>query len=126
MVAPGKRPLSSMSPTLVLNNDQPVLSLGAAGGPTIISQVVQILMHRLGAGLPIDEAVAQSRVHHQWQPDTLFIEPTLPTDIRNSLTGRGHTLKEMGSFGGSQAIALDGGQFVPVTEPRIIERNRQP
>lgn len=125
MVAPGKRPLSSMSPTLVLKEDKPVLSLGAAGGPTIISQVVQILMHHLGAGLPIDEAVAQTRVHHQWQPDLLFIEPTLPTDVRDDLIERGHTLKEMGGFGGSQAIAVDEGQFIPVTEPRIIERNRQ-
>lgn len=126
MVAPGKRPLSSMSPTLVLKENQPVLSLGAAGGPTIISQVVQILMHHLGAGLPIDEAVGQTRVHHQWQPETLFVEPALPADIRDDLTRRGHTLKELGSFGGSQAIAVDDGQFVPVTEPRIIERNAQP
>lgn len=126
MVAPGKRPLSSMSPTLVLKNGQPVLSLGAAGGPTIISQVVQILMHHLGAGLPIDEAVAQTRVHHQWQPEVLFIEPGLPAPVRDDLIRRGHELKEMGSFGGSQAIALDQGQLVPVTEPRIIERNQHP
>lgn len=125
LVAPGKRPLSSMSPTLVLKGNQPVLSLGAAGGPTIISQVVQILMHHLDAGLPIDEAVAQTRIHHQWQPNVLFIEPDLATEIRDDLTGRGHVLKEMGSFGGSQSIAVDAGQLIPVTEPRIIERNRQ-
>ncbi len=124
-VAPGKRPLSSMSPTLVMKGQTPVLTLGAAGGPTIISQVLQVLLNHLALQEPVAEAIAKPRVHHQWQPDTLFVEPTMDPALRGELESRGHTLKEIGAFGGTQAIALENGVLVPVTEPRIIERNAQ-
>lgn len=124
-IAPGKRPLSSMSPTLVLQNGAPVLTLGAAGGPTIISQVVQVLLRHLVLNEPIDQAVAGLRVHQQWRPDLLFIEPGLSDALRTELEQKGHQLREMGSFGGTQAIAVDGGKFLPVAEPRVIRRNTQ-
>ncbi len=124
-VAPGKRPLSSMSPTLVMKGQTPVLTLGAAGGPTIISQVLQVLLNHLALQDPIAEALAKPRVHHQWQPDMLFVEPAMDQALRDQLQSRGHTLKEIGGFGGTQAIALENGVLVPVTEPRIIERNAQ-
>src|SRR5205814_2637542 len=73
-VAPRKRPLSSMSPTIVLENGQPVLTIGAAGGPTIISQVVQGLVRRFDLGIPLPDALAQPRIHHQWSPDLLRVE----------------------------------------------------
>lgn len=120
----GKRPLSSMSPTVVTRGGQPVLSIGAAGGPTIISQVLQGLVRKLGLNQPIDAAVAAPRIHHQWQPQKLFIERALAADVREALESKGHGLQEMGSFGGTQAIWLENGVFTPVTEPRIIERNR--
>src|SRR5439155_9751119 len=72
-VEPRKRPLSSMSPTIVLENGQPILTLGAAGGPTIITQVVQTLVRRLDLNLPLDQALAQPRIHHQWSPDAVRI-----------------------------------------------------
>ena len=73
-VEPGKRPLSSMSPTLVLKGNQPVLAVGAAGGPTIITQTLLAMVHTLDYGLSLKEALAQPRFHHQWKPDILFVE----------------------------------------------------
>lgn len=122
-IAPGKRPLSSMSPTIVTREGQPVVTLGAAGGPTIISQVVQTLIRYLALGQPIDEAVAGQRVHHQWMPNLLFIEPSFSEETRVGLQSKGHDLKVLGSFGGTQAIAQGETSLLPVTEPRVILRN---
>ncbi len=122
-IEPGKRPLSSMSPTLVLRDGQPVMTLGAAGGPTIINQVLQTLVAYLALGQSLDEALAAARVHHQWRPEQLFVEQAVPEDVRAALSAKGHELKELGSFGGTQAIVLQDGQFIPRSDPRIIERN---
>ena len=65
------------------------------------------------------------RIHHQWNPNLLFIETTMADTVREGLQAKGHVLREMGSFGGTQAIVQENGQFVPVIEPRIIERNRK-
>lgn len=124
-IEPGKRPLSSMSPTLVTFDGQPVLSVGAAGGPTIISQVLQTLVRHLALQQPLDAAVAGQRVHHQWRPNTLFVERNAPEEVRRALEDLGHNLREMGAFGGTQAIGWRDGQFLPITEPRIIQRNLQ-
>lgn len=124
-IAPGKRPLSSMSPTLVTHNGQPILSVGAAGGPTIISQVLQTLVRHLALEEPLAQAVAGQRVHHQWRPNTLFVERTAPDDMREALESLGHTLQEMGAFGGTQAIGWQEDMFTPITEPRVIKRNLQ-
>jgi gamma-glutamyltranspeptidase/glutathione hydrolase len=126
-VAPYKRPLSSMSPTLVVRDGQPVLTLGAAGGPTIISQVTQVLLRHLALGEPLEQAVAGLRVHQQWQPDLLFVEPDLAASVRAALEEKGHQLRDLGSFGGTQAISRNrNGEWIPVTEPRIIRRNDGP
>src|SRR5205085_666638 len=73
-VAPGKRPLSSMSPTIVLKDGKPLIALGAAGGPKIISDVVIALVGMLDLGLSPAEALAKPRIHHQWSPDELMVE----------------------------------------------------
>src|SRR5690625_8018894 len=74
-VEPCKRTMSSMSPTIVLDAEgEPVLTLGAAGGPTIITQVVLGLVHTLGLEQPLDVALETPRIHHQWRPDALFVE----------------------------------------------------
>jgi gamma-glutamyltranspeptidase / glutathione hydrolase len=122
-VAPGKRPLSSMTPTFVAKDGQPVLTLGAAGGPTIINQVMQVLVRHLALEQSLDDALAGYRVHHQWQPNKLFVEDRVPLDVQQSLIAKGHELQSIGSFGGTQAIGLENGEFKPVTEPRVIERN---
>lgn len=123
-VEPKKRPLSSMSPTLVLKDGKPVMSLGAAGGPTIITQVVQNLVNYLALGMPLEQALAAPRVHHQWQPETVFVEDTLPAELTKSLEAMGHQLNSRGYFGTSQAIALENGEFIAVSEPRIRQRNQ--
>lgn len=121
-IAPGKRPLSSMSPTLVLKDGQPVLTLGAAGGPTIITQVLQGLVNYLALEKPLEAAIDTPRVHHQWQPEKVFTE-IKDQQLLDALTAKGHDLHQAGDFGGTQAISLRNGQFEAVTEPRVLRRN---
>lgn len=123
-IAPGKRPLSSMSPTLVLRDDKPVMTLGAAGGPTIITQVAQGIINHIDLGLPLYEALATPRIHHQWRPDSLYLEPSAPESLRNALAKLGHNMKNLGPYGSTQAIEWRDGQFIAVSEPRLEERNQ--
>ena len=119
-VAPGKRPLSSMTPTLVLKDGKPLIALGAAGGPKIISQVVLELVCLLDFGMSPEEAVARPRIHHQWFPNELMVEKTLRGNLQAGLTRRGHKLKQMPSMGVSQIVARspDGKGFVGAADPR--------
>lgn len=124
-IAPGKRPLSSMSPTLLMREGKPVLTLGAAGGPTIITQVAQALVQVIDAGLSLADALEAPRVHHQWRPHKLFVEKTLPAAVRTALEKLGHELDYLGPYGSTQAVGLDEkGAFIAVSEPRLEERNR--
>ncbi len=95
--APGKQPLSSMSPTIVLGadrDDAPVeLVVGAAGGPRIISGTLQVLLDTLVYGIPCTSAVTQARMHHQWAPDILRLEPDL-ADARERSPGGTRTVRE--------------------------------
>jgi gamma-glutamyltranspeptidase/glutathione hydrolase len=124
-IAARKRPLSSMSPTLVFKNNEPVMALGAAGGPTIISQVVQTLLYSLNDSMPVEKAMAQARIHQQWNPNVLFVEAAMPAEIQQSLQKKGHDLKVWPTMGASQAIQLRDGKLVPVAEPRVILQNQQ-
>jgi gamma-glutamyltranspeptidase/glutathione hydrolase len=119
-IAPGKRPLSSMSPTIVLRGGQPVLALGAAGGPTIISQVVLNLIALLDLQQTPAAALAQPRIHQQWMPDELRIEKALPAGIRAGLEKRGHTVAEENVYGVSHLVGRtpDGHGFVGAADPR--------
>jgi gamma-glutamyltranspeptidase/glutathione hydrolase len=74
-VGPGKRPLSSMTPTIVLKNGRLWLVLGSPGGPTIITTVANVLIDAADYGLNIKQAVAAPRFHQQWMPDEIFMEP---------------------------------------------------
>lgn len=124
-VAARKRPLSSMSPTLVFKNGEPVMTLGAAGGPTIISQVVQTLLYSLNDSVPVETAMAQARIHQQWNPNLLFVEAAMPAEIQQALQKKGHELKVWPRMGASQAIQLRNGKLVPVAEPRVILQNQR-
>jgi gamma-glutamyltranspeptidase/glutathione hydrolase len=88
--APGKRPVSSMSPTIVLGDGGVELVAGAAGGPRIVSATLQILLDVLVFGLDAQQSVAAPRIHHQWEPDVLYYEPELPGETVRSLESRGH------------------------------------
>ncbi len=118
-VAPGKRPLSSMSPTIIQKDGQPVLVIGAAGGPTIITQVLLGVVRVLDFGLAPQEALAAPRFHHQWQPDVLRIEKSVPSGIRRELQQRGHQLTVVDNIGVSQAVVrLPDGSFSGAADPR--------
>jgi gamma-glutamyltranspeptidase/glutathione hydrolase len=89
-----KRPLSSMTPTIVLKNDKPFLVLGTPGGSTIITTVLQNILNITLHEMDIKEAVSSPRFHHQWLPDMVFYEKYgLSSDIIENLNGRGHWLR---------------------------------
>lgn len=119
-VAPGKRPLSSMSPTIVLKDGRPVIALGASGGPKIISAVLMELVGLLDLGLTPRQAVAAPRIHQQWSPDELMIERRLPESLQTKLKQRGHTLTVLPSMATSQIVARspDEKGFVGAADPR--------
>jgi gamma-glutamyltranspeptidase/glutathione hydrolase len=94
-VQPGKRPLSSMSPTLVEKDGQIVMSVGAPGGPRIISGVFQVLYRVLGRGMNVDDAIQTARVHHQFMPDTLVVDrDRMSADLLEGLRKRGYKIDD--------------------------------
>ena len=117
-VEPRKRPLSSMSPTIVLKDGKPILSVGAAGGPTIISQTVLAIIHVIDFGMDIERALKQARFHHQWRPDELRIEKRVPAETRAELEKRGHKLNVVDSMGAAQAVGMAGESLVGAPDPR--------
>ncbi len=122
-IAPGKRPLSSMSPTLVMREGKVVLAVGASGGPTIISQTMLGLVWCLDHGMSPEAALRQSRFHHQWAPDRVRIEEGYPEAVREELARRGHVLDVVERFGACQIIGVDsGGGFVGASDPRVPGR----
>lgn len=108
-IAPGKRPLSSMTPTIVLRAGRPFLVLGSRGGPTIITQVLQVLLNVIDHRMPLAEAVEAPRMHHQWMPDRIDLEPDgFSGEIIRALEERGHTVRVWPErVGGVQAIQVD-------------------
>lgn len=105
-IAPGKRPLSSMSPTIVLQKGQPILACGAAGGPTIITQVVQMIVNRYDLNMSLHDAIAAPRLHEQWRPDEVVVEKAMPAEVIDALRQRGHTVRTRDHLGISQAVGL--------------------
>jgi len=128
-IALGKRPLSSMSPTIVERDGVPFLTVGAAGGPTIISQVLLAVSHVLDEGLTIDAAIAAGRWHHQWRPDKLRMERRLATDdLIEELKRRGHDVELVDNLGVSQGIQWNSArrQFLGAHDPRVPGRAAGP
>lgn len=103
-VMPGKRPLSSMTPTIVLEGDRVKLVVGAAGGPTIITATTQVLLNVLDWKMDAQAAIAAVRIHHQWFPEVLMTEPELTRDVSDGLTRRGHKVREIPHIGVSNLI----------------------
>ncbi len=113
-IAPGKRPLSSMSPTIVLRNGKLSFVTGSPGGPRIISATLLSLLNWMRFGLEPQAAVNAPRFHHQWMPDTLWVETTVPSESIRELAARGHTIKPRSWIGQVEAIAID-----PQTSERL-------
>jgi gamma-glutamyltranspeptidase / glutathione hydrolase len=110
-VAPGKRPLSSMSPVIALKNAQPILAAGGSGGPTIISGVVQVLVDELDFNLDPERAVAEPRVHDQAAPDIVLIETTMPAETNAALAHMGYRLKTVPELGAVNSIEIAPGKL---------------
>ena len=91
-IAPPKRPLSSMSPTIILKDGRPVMSVGAVGGPTIITQSLLAIIGRIDLGMELKDCPVRPRYHHQWSPDQIRIEETFSQGILEQMRARGHRL----------------------------------
>jgi gamma-glutamyltranspeptidase/glutathione hydrolase len=121
-IAPGKRMLSAMTPTLVLGpGERLVLVLGAPGGATIMTTVFQVISSIVDHGMSLAEAVAAPRVHHQHLPDRISVEPgALSAEVVEALRGLGHEVKEATQpWGDVQAVAVGtDGSLQGVADPR--------
>jgi gamma-glutamyltranspeptidase/glutathione hydrolase len=123
-IAPGKRPLSSMTPTIVEQDGRPVLVLGSPGGPRIITAVLETVTNILDFGMTPQDAVAAPRFHHQWLPDTLYYERGgFPAATIAGLAERGYHLAEQSPWGAVELIAIGanggpGGRLLGVNDPR--------
>lgn len=110
-IAPGKRMLSSMTPTIVLKDNQPYLVLGAPGGSRIITAVLQVILNVIDFGMNIQEAIDAPRFHHQWKPDRLDLEKGFSPDTIALLKSRGHFIEEAKPVvvARVEAILVEGG-----------------
>jgi gamma-glutamyltranspeptidase / glutathione hydrolase len=108
-IAPGKRPLSSMTPTIVLKEGKPVLVVGTPGGSRIITTVLEIIVNVIDHGMTLQEAVDAPRIHHQWLPDTLAAEPfALSADTTAALTRMGYHVVPLPVWGTGNAAEAIG------------------
>jgi gamma-glutamyltranspeptidase/glutathione hydrolase len=117
-LAPGKRPLSSMSPTIVVGDDGVEMVLGAAGGPTIISSTIQVLLDALLFGMDAQAAQTAPRVHHQWSPDVLQYEPGLPVSTVELLRAKGHHVEARDKIGKVNVVVRNKSGLSGAGEPR--------
>ena len=118
IVAPCKRPLSSMTPTIIFREDKPFLTLGASGGPRIITSTLQVALNCIN-GQSIEEAMTALRVHHQWQPNEVYFDREPPAEIVQRLRNRGHQIAEKRRSGVVQAIRFrDDGTMVGASDPQ--------
>ncbi len=121
---PKKRPLSSMAPTIILQGEHPEVVVGGAGGPRIISATLQTILNLIDFQMPVKDAVAAPRIHHQWMPDNLIAEADIPAEAKRSLERRGHNVRERGVAGVVQAITVKQGKASGGVDPRKEERAR--
>ena len=117
-IAPKKRPLSSMTPTIVLKNDKPWLVTGSPGGARIITTVLQSIVNTIDHGMNPAEAIVTPRVHHQWLPDELRIEDGISPDTIALLQQKGHKVALKAPMGRVQIIQADESGFYGYSDPR--------
>jgi gamma-glutamyltranspeptidase/glutathione hydrolase len=118
-VEPGKKPLSSMTPTVVLDPDGAVvMAVGGSGGPYIISSTLQALSNVIDFGMDPEEAVSAPRMHHQWVPEVLRVDQGIPADVQANLIARGHTVEVKEFYSAVQMALVDGDHFTGACDPR--------
>jgi len=118
-VEPGKRMLSSMTPTIVLKNGEVWLVTGSPGGSRIITTTLQIILNVIDHGMDVREATDAVRIHHQWLPDELRVEKGLDEAVIRGLEEKGHKVVVGGSMGVTQTIMYEGGKFYGAADGRI-------
>lgn len=114
----GKRPLSSMTPTIVLKDGKPFLATGSPGGSRIITTTLQIIMNVVDHGMNIAAATAAPRIHHQWLPDELRVEKGISVDTLDILSERGHRVKVGNVMGSTQTVMRIEGGVLGAADPR--------
>jgi gamma-glutamyltranspeptidase/glutathione hydrolase len=127
-IAPRKRPLSSMTPTIVFKDGRPILATGSPGGSTIITVVLQLLLNVVDFDMNIAEATAAPRIHHQWLPDNVVSESGISPDTLRLLEARDFVLPKEpdGRFqhrilGRTNSVARSGRWFVGAADPRAVD-----
>ena len=106
-VEPGKRPLSSMSPTMVMKDGKVFMVTGSPGGSRIITTVIQLIMNVVDHGMNVAEATVAPRIHHQWLPEVLRVEEGISPDTIAALEAKGHVVEVMETMGSAQSIVVD-------------------
>lgn len=118
-IQPGKRPLSSMTPTLVFRDGKPWIATGSPGGSRIITTVLQVMVNLIDFDMSVSDAVAAPRFHHQWMPDRLFMEPGFSPDTVSVLESMGHDVNvRRGTMGSAQTIVFEDGLIKGAADPR--------
>jgi gamma-glutamyltranspeptidase/glutathione hydrolase len=115
---PGKRPLSSMTPTIVLKDGKPFLVTGSPGGSRIISAVLQVICNVIDFHMPIDKAVSAPRLHNQWQPDETDVEPGFAPAVLDALERRGHRIVPTEPHTSANSIEVTPDGYVGAADPR--------
>ena len=121
-IAPGKRPLSAMSPTIVVRDGKPYMVLGAPGGPRIVTAVLQVLLNVIDFHMNIQDAVDAPRFHHQWQPDRLMMEDAFPPEVKAQLAAMGHQIDSSPAvvLAKVEAILAENGELFGAADARWI------
>ena len=117
-IASGKRMLSSMTPTIVLKEGNFVLATGAKGGSRIITSTLQIVLNVIDHKMNVLEATLAPRIHHQWLPDTLYMEEGAGAQTEADLRKKGHSIKRIASIASAQSVSKVGGMFYGAADPR--------
>jgi gamma-glutamyltranspeptidase/glutathione hydrolase len=115
---PNKRPLSSMTPTILLKDGKPFLVTGSPGGSRIITAVLQVIVDVIDRGLDIARAESLPRIHNQWLPDQVFAEPGIAADVIAGLQARGDKVVSTGKFTSVNSIVVTPDGFVGAADPR--------
>ncbi|HET7570050.1 MAG TPA: gamma-glutamyltransferase [Gammaproteobacteria bacterium] len=120
-IAPGKRPLSSMSPTIVTHNGKLFMVTGSPGGSRIITITLESILNVIDYGMNVQQAIDAPRIHQQWLPDLVEVEPhALKPEVKQTLEQRGYTFKTAGPWGAAEAIVVDpkNGLLHGASDPR--------
>lgn len=117
-IAPNKRMLSAMSPTLVLKDGKPFLVLGTPGGTTIPTSVIQSIVNIIDYNMTIEDAIAAPKFHHQWAPDILYVEKGFDANVLEKLRKMGYTVQERGPIGRTEIIGIQNGNLSAASDPR--------